>query len=289
MPTPADGGRFRAARRAFAARALTGLWQDPRILPFSRALLGFAFGLLSLTSGCSSKGKPGAALAPLSAPAWRSQLEVKGFGPATVALPLGATSPRPIAVVLHGARDRAEWQCGSFRGVLGGGVFILCPQGLQSEQAGLYGLGSFDDTEAELRAGLAALKARFGAHVAPSSVLLIGYGEGAAVAADLARQEPAFFARVALVNGNPALLTPSAIKIFAERGGKRVLMVCSHGQAACDADATQRAVLLTRAGVGAKSATLEVGPYLDQRFTDALKGLLPWLVEGEARWGRRSR
>jgi predicted esterase len=259
-------------------------------LPLSRALLGFASGLLWLTSAsCSSKPKPGAPLAPLTAPAWRTELPVQGFGPATVALPLGATSPRPIVVVLHGAHDRADWQCGSFRGVLGGRVFILCPQGVQSEQAGLYGLGSFDDSEAELRAGLAALKARFGAHVAPSPVLLIGYAEGAAVAADLARQEPSFFARIALVNGNPASLTPSVIKIFSERGGKRVLVVCAESKGDCDADGTQRALLLTRAGVAAKSAKADVGPYLDQRFTDALKGLLPWLVEGDARWGSSSR
>lgn len=257
-----------------------------------RALAGLATTLLLLAgTGCSSKSKRGA-LAPLTAPAWTTQLEVKGFGPATVALPLGATSPRPIVVVLHGAQDRADWQCGSFRGVLGGRVFILCPQGvLQSAQSGLYGLGTVDDAEAELRAGLAALKARFGAHVAASPVLLIGYGEGASVAADLARQEPSFFARVALVNGNPARLTPSAIKIFAERGGKRVLVFCSRSetQTACDADGTQRALLLTRAGVAAKSVKADVGPYLDQRFTDALKGLVPWLVEGDPRWASSSR
>jgi len=243
------------------------------------------------SAGCSSKAKRAAALPPLSAPAWRSELEVRGFGPATVALPLGATTPRPIAVVLHGARDRADWQCGSFRGVLGGRVFVLCPQGVPSEQPGLYGLGTYDATEAELREGLAALKARFGAHVAASPVLLIGFGEGAAVAADLARQEPAFFARVALVSGNPALLTPSTVKIFGERGGKRVLVVCGRGerQSACDADGTQRALLLSRAGVAAKSVKVDVGPYLDQPFTDALKGLLPWLVEGDARWGAGSR
>ena len=90
------------------------------------------------------------------------ELDVKGFGPATLALPLAATTPRPIVVVLHGARDRAEWQCGSFRGLLGGRVFILCPRG-QAASAGLYWLGSVDEAEAELRAGLVALTARFGA------------------------------------------------------------------------------------------------------------------------------
>jgi poly(3-hydroxybutyrate) depolymerase len=238
--------------------------------------------------GCSGKSKQRRSLAPLVAPGWRVELPVKGFGPATVALPLAATGPRPIVVVLHGARDRAEWQCGSFRGVLGGHVFVLCPQGIaQSAEGGLYGLGSFDDSVAELRAGLAALKARYGAHVAPSPVLLIGYGEGAAVAADLARQEPAFFARVALVNGNPASVTPSAAKIFAERGGKRMLFFCA--EAECDANGVERALLLTRVGIAAKSVKAEVGPYLDQRFTDALRAQVPWLVEGDPRWSGSSR
>ena len=209
---------------------------------------------------------------------------MKGFGAATLALPLGATTPRPIAVVLHGARDRADWQCGSFRGLLGGRVFILCPQGVpQSAAGGLYGLGTVDDSEAELRAALAALKARFAAHVAPSPILLIGYAEGAAVAADLARQEPSFFARVALVNGNPTAFTSSATKIFAERGGKRVLFFCTNQQ--CQDDGSQRALLLTRVGAVAKSVQSDVGPYLDQPFVDALRKEMPWLLDGDARWG----
>jgi pimeloyl-ACP methyl ester carboxylesterase len=158
---------------------------------------------------------------------------------------------------------------------------------LQSAAGGLYGLGSFDDSAAELRAGLAALKARFGAYVAPSPVLLIGYAEGAAVAADLIRQEPAFFARVALVNGSLGILSPSAIKIFAERGGKRALIFCTEAQ--CDAQGVERSLLLSRAGVASKSVLASVGPYLDQRFTDALRKEVPWLVEGDARWGKPAR
>lgn len=251
---------------------------------FAKILLSSCLALSLLASvGCGSKSKHGKrALAPLSAPAWRVDLPVKGFGPATLALPLGATSARPIVVVLHGAHDRAEWQCGSFRGLLGGRVFILCPQGVASGEGGFYGLGSVDDSVAELRAGLAALKARFGAHVAASPILLIGYAEGAAVAADLARQEPAFFARVALVRGNPAAFSASATKIFAERGGKRVLFFCTDDS--CDANAGERALLLTRLGVAAKSVRADAGPYLDQGFVDALRGQLPWLVEGDARF-----
>ncbi len=236
--------------------------------------------LFLAASACSRAPKAGA-LAPLEGASWRAPLEVKGFGVASVALPLGATRARPIVVVLHGQGDTAEWQCGSFRGVLGGQVFVLCPAG-QATGGGLQGWGSFDDTAAELRAGLAALKARYGAHVAKGAITLVGYGEGARFAADLARQEPSFFARVALVNGDPAEFSPSSSKIFAERGGKRVLFFCT--TKACDDRGTERGLSLQRSGVRAKSVMRDVGPYLDQRFTDALKGEMPWLFEGDSRF-----
>jgi hypothetical protein len=81
-------------------------------LGFSKTLLSIVTALLLLASlGCASKSKHRArSLPPLTAPAWSMQLPVQGFGPATIALPLGATTARPIAVVLHGAQDRADWQ-----------------------------------------------------------------------------------------------------------------------------------------------------------------------------------
>lgn len=238
-----------------------------------------------VVQGCASKAKA-AKLPPLLAPSWRVELEVPGFEAASLALPLGATTPRPIAVVLHGAGDRAEWQCGSFRGVLGGGAFVLCPQGLPLPgAAGRYTLGSPEQTAVELRAALGALKARFGAHVAPSPVVLIGYAEGAAQAADIARQEPAFFARVALLNGNPIAFTPTAIANYAKGGGKRVLFACT--DVLCQERAQARATLLTRAGAPAKASLHEVGPWLDARFTQALSDDIGWLLEGDPRWAKR--
>jgi pimeloyl-ACP methyl ester carboxylesterase len=257
------------------------LWHYPWIVAPPKQLLRALIALpLLLSAGCSSKPKTGE-LAPLTARSWREELDVKGFGPATVAVPLGATTPRPVVVVLHGGHDKAEWQCGSFRGVLGARSFLLCPQG-QAAGDGLYGWGSFDESAAELRAGLAALKARYGTHLAKGSVAVIGYAEGATLAADLARQEPSFFGRVALVNGDPTAFSPSATKIFADRGGKRVLFFCTNAD--CDNRGTERALLLTRLGLQAKSLKRDVGPYLDQRFTDTLKGDMPWLFEGDTRF-----
>lgn len=248
----------------------------PALAKLSRLLLA---SLLLTLGACSSKRKA-TALAPLTAPSWRVSLPVKGFGAASLAVPLGATSPRPIVVVLHGERDEAEWQCGSFRGVVGGRLFVLCPAG--QARGGAHGWGSFDDTAAELRAALAALKGRFGAHVAKGSVALVGYGEGARVAADLARQEPSFFARVALVNGDPTAFSSTASKIFAERGGKRVLFFCT--TKGCDDRGAERVMALQRSGVEAKSVLREVGPFLDLGFTEALKGDVPWLLEGDSRF-----
>jgi pimeloyl-ACP methyl ester carboxylesterase len=260
------------------------LWQHRPIVSIPKTWLGWcglAALLLAASVACSASKKKNS-LAPLSASSWRMELPVPGFGAATVALPLGATTPRPIAVVLHGASDRPDWQCGSFRGVLGGRAFIVCPQGIAASEPGRFTLGSVDDTSAELRAALAALKTRFAEHVAASPILLIGYGEGATHAAELARQEPSFFARVALVQGDPSALSSSAASIFGQRGGKRMLFFCT--DAGCDDNAVSRALLLTRARVQAKAVRKDVGPYLDERFTAALAREVPWLLEGDTRF-----
>lgn len=238
---------------------------------------------LALLLGCAcSGGKSKSALPPLGASSWRTELEVKGFGPASVALPLGATTPRPIVVVLHGASDRPDWQCGSFRGALGGKVFIVCPQGIAGGEPGRFALSSVEDTSAELRAALGALKARFGRHVAASPVVLVGYAEGATMAVELARQEPSFFARVALVQGDPAAFSPTAATVFAKRGGKRALFFCT--DATCDDNAVSRSLLLQRARVESKAVRKDVGPYLDERFTAALAPELKWLLSDDSRF-----
>jgi poly(3-hydroxybutyrate) depolymerase len=249
-------------------------------------LLGYFSLALALVAGLGCSSKKSKRLDPLTARSWRVELSVPGFGPATVAVPLGSSSPRPIAVVLHGAADRADWQCGSFRGVLGGRLFILCPQGkVRPELGDRFGLGTVDETVAELRAALAALKARFGGHVAPSPVLLVGYAEGAQHAAEVARQEPSFFARVALVAGNPSAVSSSAATIFARGGGKRLLFFCT--DAACQGDGVMRAMLLKRAGAQAKSVRHDVGPFLDGSFTNALMSEVAWLLEGDTRYSQR--
>jgi hypothetical protein len=50
-----------------------------------------------------------------------------------------------------------------------------------------------------------------------------------------------------------------------------------------------RTTLLNRAGASAKAVKRDVGPFLDQRFTDALKEDLSWLLEGDTRFAKLRR
>jgi hypothetical protein len=57
-------------------------------------------------------------------------LPVEGHRAAVVSVPLGASSPRPLLVVTHGAGGSPEPHCAFWREMLGDRGFILCPRGV---------------------------------------------------------------------------------------------------------------------------------------------------------------
>src|SRR5262249_38514569 len=63
---------------------------------------------------------------PLTAPASIIDVPLDGFLSAVATIPVGSSGPRPVAVAVHGMSDGPQWACPLWRGVLGGGVFILC-------------------------------------------------------------------------------------------------------------------------------------------------------------------
>lgn len=273
------------------------------------AALGAALGLAIGVSACSA---PDEQIAPepvaravaaqpspppppepraLSSPSAIVELPVEGHLSALVALPIGATSRRPVAVVTHGNWGGPQWDCPLWRGIVGADVFILCPRGVprpdqpppSSPAETAYTYDSAKTLAAEIDAGLAALRARFGAWVDDGPALYAGCSRGAFLGATIAAEDAARFPRIALVEGGHDPWTPANVKRFAEGGGKRVLFTC--GQGACYQAANAKARLLRAAGVEAKIAYAPfMGHLCHDRVAEETKRALPWLFAGDARW-----
>lgn len=245
--------------------------------------------VLLAASGCRNKprsraaaissGVSAAKLAPLSAKSWLVELELPGFGNAALAVPQGATEARPIVIALHSSADRPEWACGAWRGIAGPKPFILCPRGEPRADFPAsdprYTFGDAAHVAVELRAGLAALKREFGAHVGSGAVVFGGFQLGADRVAEIAQQEPTFFARLALIDPAPSTWPTSQAALFGREGGDRVLFACGPaGRAGVDF----KAVLTRRGGADARAVFLgERAPALDGPTVDQLRGEWPWL------------
>lgn len=241
----------------------------------------FAVSVLACVTGCGGKSqrKHHGTLPALQAQSWLIDLDVPGYGAAKLAVPLGATEPRPIVIALHGAADRPEWACGSWRGIAGPRPFVLCPRGVARTDFPApdtrYSFGNAADVALELRAGLAALKKKFGSHVAPGSVVFAGFDLGADRVAEISQQEPTFFARLVMVGASAEVWPTPEAALFGRRGGERVLF--AGGPATRTAD-EQKAMLTRRSDADAKAIFLgDHPPVMDGATCALLKASWPWL------------
>jgi hypothetical protein len=226
-------------------------------------------------------------LPPLAAPSWLVDLDVPGFEKASVAVPLGATEPRPIVIALHGDADRPEWQCGTWVGIAKSHPFVLCPRGVLRKDLKLeparYGWGGVEDGEKELRAALHALKGRFAKHVAPGSVVMAAFGAGVKQAAWVVRQEPSFFARVIFVGAGPDDWSAGFAGLFAAGHGRRMLFVCSDPE--CKTESEHYLMMARGAGTDAKLLDAgEIGRQLDPRVASAISPEFWWIVDDDSRY-----
>lgn len=240
--------------------------------------------VLALASalGCGSKRKPPkGALPPLVAPSWLIDVPSRDFADAKAAVPLGAVRPRPLLIALGGEIDRPEWRCGSYRGVTGNRSFILCPSRTPRGSA-TPSMPTTEATARALRAEIAALKARFGAHLARGSVVLAALGPSVEHALALALEEPSFFSRLVLVNGSLSRLDGAFATRYGQMGGERVLVVCSRG--GCGADPDLKVRSLRPAGVDARLTRPERGEGLDAETVRSIGEQWSWLVGSDARW-----
>jgi len=202
--------------------------------------------------------------------AWSERLPVAGFGDATVSVPLGATSPRPVLLGVEGRGDRPEWACGEWRGVTNAYPFILCPHGVPANAGPNVGL-SFADPQRTLReidAGLSALRARFGRYVARGPMIYAGFSQGAFLGRTIATHDPARFPVAVLAEGGQTTWTADLAARFLRGGGKRLLFVCS--TAACEAATPPALAKMRRCKSGVTETQLGSASAIGLRVEQAL-------------------
>lgn len=197
--------------------------------------------------------------------------------------PVGATSQRPVFVVLlgGGARDRLttdaavldeceQWSTSATRT-----AFALCSTGMVAEGDAGHSFRDEDTTKAGLKGALAALKSRFGDYVGGGTAILVGTDEAADHAAAIAAREPEFFSELVMIDGGHERWTAGVATRFARAGGRRVLFVCTNLD--CPKPATRALGLVRRANLEGRMARGKSarGVLLDQ---------WNWLVERADAW-----
>ena len=216
-------------------------------------------------------------------------LPVGRFRDAVVAVPIGASAPRPVVVAVHGNWDRVEPFCELWRDIARAyGPFVLCPRGLPRVEAGPQGdRWTFGwngrDLERELDAGLEALRAEYGPYVAEGPVVYAGFSLGAILGADIVQWNPSRYTRAVLVEGGTATWPMHKSRAYARGGGERILFGC--GTAACPPETRSARYWLGAAGIQARTSYGgHVAHTCEGVVAEAIAGDWPWLVEGDARW-----
>jgi predicted esterase len=237
------------------------------------------------------------AMAPAPAPLAGDpfvELPVEGYRAAVVSIPRGAVSPRPLLVVTHGAGGRPEPHCAFWRALLGDRGFVLCPRGTllgsfaePSEQGYFY--RDHHALEREVTAAIAALRARFGGYLDERAPLYAGFSQGATMGALAFAKRPALFSRLVLIEGGVGEAdewTVSGARAFHEGGGERVLFAC--GRPSCLLAAQRSLTYFDKAGLAGRVVHgAGAGHTYGGAVEGALKGALPWIIEGDPRWGER--
>ena len=224
------------------------------------------------------------------------QLSVPGYVDAVVSLPRGATTPRPLVVAAHGAGDRAEYHCELWHRIVGDRAFVLCPQGRRTNEsvphadAGYYYPDHFALDE-EVKAAIAALEARYRAHLDSEQAVYTGFSQGAIHGAHVIVLNPEVFPRAVLVEGGNGFFNewsvPAARK-YRAGGGRRILFAC--GSPACVRTAERCASYLKKAGVEARVVHAEgAGHSYGPAMEAELRASFEWLVADDPRFRAETR
>ncbi|HXX65821.1 MAG TPA: hypothetical protein VEK07_01485 [Polyangiaceae bacterium] len=236
--------------------------------------------------GTGADGASGG-LTPIAPEPLFTNLTIAGYPQGVVSVPNGATTRRPVLLVLHGSGDRPDWNCDAWRHITDARGFVLCPRGEYDPRESTAG-----DTRYTHRGGaylrrhvdaaLQALGARFGPYVDTDTPVLVGFSLGATEVAQIAIADPARFARIALLEGGHGVWTAASARDFSSKGGRRVLFGC--GSAWCTPLAKASAALLERHGIETRVVYAAVGHTTDRPLQDAIMREVSWFLAEDPRW-----
>jgi hypothetical protein len=207
---------------------------------------------------------------------------------AHVAVPLGATTPRPVVIGVHGAGDRPEWSCAEWSATTGGRAFVICPHGAVDPRWKGTRFWTSGRAIAEAAAhAVAALRAHYGDYVADGPFVYGAWSQGATLAGPaIARATEIglpITAAVLVEVGHTPVDARTTVAAFHEAGLHRVIVSCSTTQ--CRDFARRMQSATTRVDLPMRVVDVGLrGHWFDAPVFRALATEWPWLTEGDSRW-----
>jgi pimeloyl-ACP methyl ester carboxylesterase len=222
------------------------------------------------------------ALAPLDGPEMLS-FKLDDGGEAFVVVPLGATSPRPVILGVHGAGDRHDWSCVEWQASARRYPFVVCPRGVPTSKE-FYAWGSPDLIVKRAEKALALVKDRYPAYVADGPVLYGGWSQGAMLTAQVVSARPGLFERVIMIEIGHTPLDANGVG-FGLKAGAVTRAVVSCSSPPCRGKSRELAKTLPRYGVAVEQNDVgDRGHWFDDPVFKTLGPKIGWVTEGDPRW-----
>jgi hypothetical protein len=204
-----------------------------------------------------------AALPPLGG-TWRVPVADADGYLGEVTLPLGSRHPRGVVVGVHGAVSRADYLCGTLRGVYGEDVFVYCPHAARTAESGASWL-SPEQLRSRVVDGVRVLQRRFPGRLDLSSMVFLGHSQGAmllpAAFGAKALPEGMRFRHVVFFEGLPKSEPAFTERALRNMGAESVYLVS--GQSGWRAGHEHLAEHLRKRGLGAVHVHGEFGHWFN--------------------------
>jgi hypothetical protein len=212
------------------------------------------------------------------------QLEHVIFAPgveAWIAKPLGATTPRPIIVGVHGAGDRADWSCTEWAATTAGEAWVVCPRGVPSQWAGFHSWGSAEQIASRTELVLAHVRDHYGAYVSNAPLTYGGWSQGATLASSVIASRPGEYGTAILVEAGYTPLDEHAVVRDLLAGGVSKLVVSCSSMQCRDLSARIARARPKRLAMWTNDVGLR-GHWFDQPVFDSLGKVLREVDSSEA-------